>query len=86
MVCLTYIPPIGLGPLAVFLWTLRYTAPTKLAFAGSVAGLLAGGIAAAFYAAQCSDDSPLFVAIWYTIAVAILALLGAVGASRFAHW
>jgi len=86
MVCLTYIPIIGLGPLAVFLWTLRYTAPTKPAFAGSVAGLLAGGIAATSYAAQCNDDSPLFVAIWYTIAVGILAILGAVGANRIARW
>jgi hypothetical protein len=86
VVCLTYIPLIGLGPLAVFLWALRYSAPTNPARAGSVAGLLAGGIAAAFYAAQCTDDSPLFVAMWYTIAIAILAILGAVGASRFARW
>lgn len=86
VVCLTYIPFIGLGPLAVFLWALRYSAPTNPAFAGSVAGLLAGGIAAAFYAAQCTDDSPLFVVMWYTIAIAILAILGAVGASRFARW
>lgn len=86
VVCLTYIPLIGLGPLAVFLWALRYSAPTNPAFAGSFAGLLAGGIAAAFYAAQCTDDSPLFVAMWYTIAIAILAILGAVGAGRFARW
>lgn len=86
IVCLTYIPLIGLGPLAVFLWTLRYTAPTKPAFAGSVAGLLAGGIAATLYAAQCNDDSPLFVAIWYTIAVAILATFGAACASRIVRW
>ncbi len=86
LVCLTYIPMIGLGPLAVFLWTLRYSAPTRPALAGSVAGLLAGGIAATFYAAQCTDDSPLFVVVWYTIAIAILAMLGAVGASRFARW
>ena len=86
LVCLTYIPMIGLGPLAVFLWVLHYSAPTKPAFAGSVAGLLAGGIAATFYAAQCTDDSPLFVATWYTIAVIILAILGGVGASRFARW
>jgi hypothetical protein len=86
VVCLTYIPLIGLGPLAVFLWALRYSAPTNPAFAGSVAGLLAGGIAATFYAAQCTDDSPLFVAMWYTIAVIILAILGAIGASWFARW
>ncbi len=86
VVCLTYITIIGLGPLAVFLWTLRYSAPMNPALAGSVAGLLAGGIAASFYAAHCTDDSPLFVAMWYTIAIAILATLGAAAASRLARW
>ena len=86
IVCLTYIILIGLGPLAIFLWTLHYSAPTRPAMAGAAAGLLAGGIAATFYAAQCTDDSPLFVATWYTIAITALAILGALGARRFARW
>jgi len=86
MVCLTYIPLMGIGPLATFLFALRHAAPAKPTLAGSVAGLLAGGIAATFYAAQCTDDSPLFVATWYTIAITGLALVGAVGAHRFARW
>jgi hypothetical protein len=84
--CLTYIPLIGIGPLAIFLLALRHGAPTKPAFAGAVAGLVAGGIGATFYAAQCIDDSPLFVATWYTIAIAGLALIGAAAANRFARW
>jgi hypothetical protein len=86
IVCLTYIPLIGIGPLAVFLLALCHGAPTRPAFAGAVAGLAAGGIAATFYAAQCTDDSPLFVATWYTIAIAGLALIGAATADRFARW
>ena len=86
MVCLAYIPLIGIGPLAVFLLALRHGAPTRPALAGAAAGLLAGGIAATFYAAHCTDDSPLFVATWYTIAIAGLAALGAAGASRLARW
>jgi hypothetical protein len=86
MVCLTYIPVIGIGPLAVFLLALRRGAPTRPALAGAAAGLLAGGIAATFYALQCTDDSPLFVATWYTIAIAGLALIGAGLAHRFARW
>jgi hypothetical protein len=84
--CLTYIPLIGIGPLAIFLLALRHGAPTRPVLAGAVAGLLAGGIAATFYAAQCTDDSPLFVATWYTIAIAGLALIGAATADRFARW
>jgi hypothetical protein len=86
MVCLTYIPLMGIGPLAIFLFALRHSAPAKPALAGAVAGVLAGGIAATFYAAQCTDDSPLFVATWYTIAITGLSLVGAVGAHRFARW
>jgi hypothetical protein len=86
MVCLTYIPLMGIGPLAIFLVALRHSAPAKPALAGAVAGLLAGGIAATFYAAQCTDDSPLFVATWYTIAIIGLALVGTAGGHRFARW
>jgi hypothetical protein len=84
--CLTLIPLIGIGPLVIFLFALRHGAPTRPALAGAVAGLLAGGIAATFYAAQCTDDSPLFVGTWYTAAIAALALVGAVCGSRFARW
>jgi hypothetical protein len=86
MVCLTYIPFIGIGPLAVFLLALRRGASTQPALAGAAAGLLAGGIAATFYAVQCTDDSPLFVASWYTLAITGLALIGAGIAHRFARW
>ncbi|RWA71690.1 NrsF family protein [Mesorhizobium sp.] len=85
-ICLTFIPLIGIGPLAVFLAALRHGAPTRPVLAGAVAGLLAGGLAATFYAAHCFDDSPLFVATWYTIAVAILAMLGAIGGRLFVRW
>lgn len=84
--CLTFISLVGVGPLAVFLLALRHGAPERPALAGAAAGLLAGGIAGAFYAAHCTDDSPLFVASWYTIAVAGLALIGAAGAHRLARW
>ena len=84
--CLIFIPLIGIGPLAIFLLALCHGAPTRPVLAGAVAGLLAGGIAATFYAAQCNDDSPLFVATWYTIAIAGLAIVGAAGADRFVRW
>jgi hypothetical protein len=86
MVCLAYIPLIGIGPLAIFLLALRRGAPTRPTLAGAVAGLLAGGIAATFYALQCTDDSPLFVATWYMIAITGLALIGAGIAHRFVRW
>jgi len=86
MNCLASIVLIGIGPLAIFVMVLRHGAPTRPAVAGAAAGLLAGAIAATVYAVHCPDDSPLFVATWYTIAIAGLALVGAAGANRFARW
>lgn len=84
--CLTFIPLIGAAPLAAFLAALRYGAPTRPVVAGAVAGLLAGALSASFYAAHCTDDSPLFVAVWYTLGIAILAGLGALAAPRLLQW
>lgn len=86
LVCLTWIPLIGLGPLALFIFGLRRGAPTRPGLAGVVAGLVAGGIAATFYAAQCTDDSPLFVVTWYPLAIAILGVAGGVAGRIFARW
>ncbi|CCV09398.1 conserved membrane hypothetical protein [Mesorhizobium metallidurans STM 2683] len=84
--CLFALLLVGLGPLAVILAALRHGAPASPAIAGAVAGLLAGGIAAIFYAAHCPDDSPLFVALWYTLAIAALTILGATVAHRLIRW
>ena len=86
LVCLTYIPLIGVGPLAIFLAVLRYEAPIRRTLAGAVCGILAGPPAAALYAAQCTDDSPLFVATWYSIAIAGLAIMGAISANVVVRW
>lgn len=86
MVCLTFIPLIGIAPLAVFVAALRHGAPTRPGAAGAVAGLLAGGIAATFYAAHCTDDSPFFVATWYPIAIAVLTACGFMLGRLFCRW
>ncbi|WDZ79582.1 NrsF family protein (plasmid) [Ensifer adhaerens] len=86
MLCLTFIPLIGLAPLALFLLALRHGAPSRPSLSGALAGLAAGGIAATFYAAHCPDDSPLFVATWYTIAILGLTLLGAIAARWAIRW
>ncbi len=84
--CLTYIPLMGVAPLGLILLALRRGAPTRPGLAGAVAGLIAGGISAAFYASHCPDDSPLFVATWYVLAIAMLVALGAVLGRRLLRW
>ena len=77
---------MGIGPLALFVAALRHGAPSRPGLAGAVAGLAAGGIAATLYAAHCTDNSPLFVATWYTLAIAILTGTGALAGRAFARW
>jgi hypothetical protein len=71
---------------ALFIFALRLGAPTRPGLAGVIAGLVAGGVAATFYAAHCTDDSPLFVVTWYPLAVAILGVAGGVAGRFFARW
>jgi len=84
--CLTLIPLLSLGPLACFLWLMRWCAPTAPGFAGLAAGLAASGIGATFYAAHCTDDSPLFVAVWYSLATTLVATAGFYLGRRYLRW
>ncbi len=84
--CLTLIPLLAIGPLACLLAALRQGAPSSPGLAGAVAGLAASGIAATFYAAHCTDDSPLFVMTWYLIATLIVTLAGYLIGRTLLRW
>jgi len=85
-VCLVFVPLFSLAPLAGALMALRLGAPTEPSYAGAVAGLLAGGLGAALYAAHCPDDSPLFVAAWYSLAIGFMAMIGALAGRKVLRW
>jgi hypothetical protein len=82
-VCVAAIPVLSLPLLAAALFGLRHGAPAHPAVAGALAGLLSAGLAATMYAAHCTDDSPLFVATWYTLATALVTAIGALLGVRF---
>lgn len=84
--CLLAIPLLSIVPLAALLIALRAGAPRVPASAGAVAGLLAGGLSAVLYATHCPDDSPLFVAVWYGLAVALVMLVGGIMGHRVLKW
>lgn len=85
-ICLLAIPLMALAPLVGVLAALRAGAPQSPRMAGAIAGLLAGTLAATLYAVHCPDDSPLFVAVWYSLAVGIVMLAGALAGSRVLRW
>lgn len=84
--CLTVVPLLGLAPLAALLLALRRAAPTRPTAAGAVTGLAAGALAAFFYGWHCTDDSPLFVATWYPLAIAVLGAGGALAGRALLRW
>lgn len=86
MFCLKSIPFLGAAPLIAILLALRSGAPEHPALAGAGAGLLAGAIGAALYAAHCPDDSPFFVAAWYSLAISFVTAFGAAAGARFLRW
>lgn len=84
--CLALIPLMAFGPLALLIAVMRRGAPERPGLAGGFAGLASGGIAAGFYAMHCPDDSPLFVAAWYSAATLIVAVAGWLAGRRFLKW
>jgi hypothetical protein len=84
--CLFYIPLLSLAPLICFVWVLRRGAPDHAGMAGAAAGLAAGGLGAAIYAWHCPDDSPLFLATWYVLAIVGVTICGYLAGRRWLSW
>ena len=86
LICLPMVPILSIAPLATMLWMLRRAAPASPALAGAAAGLVAALSGATLYAFHCFDDSPLFVAAWYTLATVIVTAVGALLGRRLLRW
>jgi len=86
LACLMSIPVFSLPLLVAVLLALRRGAPARPALAGAVAGLIAAGLGATLYASHCADDSPLFVAVWYSMAAGLMAIIGAIAGRRLLRY
>jgi hypothetical protein len=84
--CLMVIPLLSIVPLGALIFAMRSGAPASPRLAGAVAGLAAAALAATLYASNCTDDSPLFVAAWYSLATALVVAAGALLGDRFLRW
>jgi hypothetical protein len=84
--CLKSIPFLAAAPLIAALLALRQGAPEHPSLAGAAAGLFAGAIGAACYATHCPDDSPLFVAVWYSLAIGFVVAAGALAGRWILRW
>lgn len=77
---------LSVPALAGMLWALKGTAPTRLAWAGAGAGVLAGALATLVYALHCPEMQTPFLAVWYVAGIALSALAGAVLGTRVLRW
>lgn len=84
--CLIAVPLYALLPLVVLLLLARRGAPVDGALTGACAGLASAGLATVAYSLHCPDDTAPFLATWYTLATAIVAVLGALILPRFLRW
>jgi hypothetical protein len=84
--CLISIMFFAAVPLASVFWAVRKGASTRLKLSGGVAGLVAGAIGAAAYAFSCTSDTLPFVALWYGMAIALCAAIGAQLGPRILRW
>jgi hypothetical protein len=86
VMCLASIIFLSLLPLVATIYGLRQGAPTSPAMLGAVGGLLAGGLGATVFAMHCTNDSPLFVAIWYVLAIGLMSMFGLVVGRHALRW
>lgn len=74
--------PIFVG----LLWSFRRLAPTRLALAGTSAGMAAGAWGATLYCLHCPETSALFVLTWYSLGMGGAALVGRILGPRLLRW
>jgi hypothetical protein len=86
MQCPANVLGLSLPALAGTLWAVRGLAPTRARAAGLAAGLLAGAVGAFGYALSCPEVSLAFVAVWYSLGIALTGALGAALGPRVLRW
>jgi hypothetical protein len=77
---------LSMPALGASLWAVRGLAPTRPRTAGFAAGLLAGSVGAFGYSLACPEASPAFVAVWYTLGIALTGCVGAMLGPRVLRW
>lgn len=84
--CLAAISMLSIPAFALALAAVRLLAPTRLRLTGAVAGLFAGGIAAAVFSLYCSEMAPAYVGVWYVVGMLVPAAAGWALGPRILRW
>lgn len=84
--CSVRIILVSLPLFAILFAVVRRQAPVRLRLAGGAIGLLSSSLAAAFYALACTEQSPAFVLLWYSLGIAVTTAVGSLLGPRLLHW
>ncbi len=84
--CALSIALVSVPMLVALLHALRRLGPTRLRYTGAIAGLLAGAVGAAAYALHCPEMGIPFIALWNTLGIALMSLLGMWLGPRVLRW
>ncbi len=85
-VCAPLVILTALPSLVAAFWALRRLAPTRLTLAGAGAGLFAGAVGAFVYSFHCMEGAAPFIAIWYTLGIALTTAIGAFLGRHLLRW
>jgi hypothetical protein len=85
-VCTFNIAVVSVPLFIAAFWAMKGFAPTRLALAGAVAGLLAGAVGALVYALHCTEMEAPFLAVWYVAGMLVPTVFGAVLGPRLLRW
>jgi hypothetical protein len=84
--CLTLVPTVAAAPLIASIMALRRGATTLPLATGALAGVASAGLAILGYGLFCNEDSPLFIATWYSLAAVIAGAAGAALGRATLRW
>ena len=86
LVCPWRIVVLGLPILLGAILALRRLAPRNPTLAGFAAGIMAGGAGAWVYSFACAETGMMFLALWYTLGMLIVGVIGAVLGRFLLRW
>ena len=86
MVCPWRIVVLALPVLLSLMLALRRMAPASPTLAGLAAGLFAGGTGAWVYSFACGENGMMFLALFYTLGISLVAGLGALLGRFLLRW
>lgn len=84
--CVWHVIATAVPMLVLLAWVIRRGAPTRPALTATMAGLAAAGLGAFSFAFSCPHDDPLYVAVWYGAAAAIMVAVARIGLPRLIRW